>query len=94
MNNFENPNSLLLVFDRMCESILIGQPSFIWARSLPIPDCEISSIDFATALNRLGVRKGDKVMLYITNSANGHRFLRDSKDWGCGCAVAPIYTSF
>jgi len=50
---------------------------------------------FATALNRLGVRKGDKVMLYITNSAQWViSFFAIQKIGAVVVPVAPIYTSF
>jgi long-chain acyl-CoA synthetase len=50
---------------------------------------------FATGLNRLGVRKGDKVMLYITNSAQWIiAFFGIQKIGAVVVPVAPIYTSF
>ena len=50
---------------------------------------------FATALNRLGVRKGDKVMLYISNSAQWViAFFGIQKIGAVVVPVAPIYTSF
>jgi long-chain acyl-CoA synthetase len=50
---------------------------------------------FATALKRLGVRKGDKVMLYITNSAQWViAFFGIQKIGAVVVPVAPIYTSF
>lgn len=50
---------------------------------------------FATALNRLGVRKGDKVILYITNSAQWViAFFGIQKIGAVVVPVAPIYTSF
>jgi long-chain acyl-CoA synthetase len=50
---------------------------------------------FATALSRLGVRKGDKVMLYITNSAQWViAFFGIQKIGAVVVPVAPIYTSF
>ena len=50
---------------------------------------------FATALNRLGVRKGDKVLLYITNSAQWViAFFGIQKIGAVVVPVAPIYTSF
>jgi long-chain acyl-CoA synthetase len=50
---------------------------------------------FATALNRLGVRKGDKVVLYITNSAQWViAFFGIQKIGAVVVPVAPIYTSF
>ena len=72
-------------FERMCEKypdrpaiIYLGE-KFTYTRLRNLID------RFATALNRLGVRKGDKVMLYITNSAQWVIcFLRNSKDRGCG----------
>jgi long-chain acyl-CoA synthetase len=50
---------------------------------------------FATALNRLGVRKGDKVVLYIANSAQWViAFFGIQKIGAVVVPVAPIYTSF
>jgi len=50
---------------------------------------------FATALNRLGVRKGDKVVLYISNSAQWViAFFGIQKIGAVVVPVAPIYTSF
>jgi long-chain acyl-CoA synthetase len=50
---------------------------------------------FATALYRLGVRKGDRVMLYITNSAQWViAFFGIQKIGAVVVPVAPIYTSF
>jgi len=50
---------------------------------------------FASALNRLGVRKGDKVVLYITNSAQWViAFFGIQKMGAVVVPVAPIYTSF
>jgi long-chain acyl-CoA synthetase len=50
---------------------------------------------FATALNRLEVGKGDKVMLYITNSAQWViSFFAIQKIGAVVVPVAPIYTSF
>src|SRR4030042_6906054 len=50
---------------------------------------------FASALNRLGVRKGDKVVLYITNSAQWViAFFGIQKIGAVGVPVAPIYPSF
>ncbi len=50
---------------------------------------------FATALHRLGVRKGDKVLLYISNSAQWViAFFGIQKIGAVVVPVAPIYTSF
>jgi len=50
---------------------------------------------FATGLNRLGVRKGDKVLLYISNSAQWViAFFGIQKIGAVVVPVAPIYTSF
>ena len=82
-------------FDRMCEKypdrpaiIYLGE-KFTYARLRNLID------RFATALNRLGVRKGDKVMLYITNSAQWViAFFGIQKIGAVVVPVAPIYTSF
>jgi long-chain acyl-CoA synthetase len=50
---------------------------------------------FGTALRHLGVRKGDKVVLYITNSAQWVlSFFAIQKIGAVVVPVAPIYTSF
>ncbi len=50
---------------------------------------------FATALNRLGVKKGDKVLLYISNSVQWVvAFFAIQKIGAVAVPVAPIYTSF
>ena len=82
-------------FEKMCEKypdrsaiIYLGE-KFTYARLRDLID------RFATALNRLGVRKGDKVMLYITNSAQWViAFFGIQKIGAVVVPVAPIYTSF
>jgi long-chain acyl-CoA synthetase len=82
-------------FERMCEKypdrpaiIYLGE-RFTYTRLRNLID------RFATALNRLGVRKGDKVMLYITNSAQWViSFFAIQKIGAVVVPVAPIYTSF
>ena len=50
---------------------------------------------FATALNRLGVDKGDKVMLYVSNSVQWViAFFGIQKIGAVAVPVPPIYTSF
>jgi long-chain acyl-CoA synthetase len=82
-------------FDRMCEKypdrpaiIYLGE-KFTYTRLRNLID------RFATALNHLGVRKGDKVMLYLTNSAQWViAFFGIQKIGAVVVPVAPIYTSF
>jgi long-chain acyl-CoA synthetase len=82
-------------FEKMCEKypnrpaiIYLGE-KFTYTRLRDLID------RFATALNRLGVRKGDKVMLYITNSAQWVvSFFAIQKIGAVVVPVAPIYTSF
>src|SRR4030042_5410031 len=82
-------------FERMCEKypdrlaiIYLGR-KFTHARLRNLID------RFATALNHLGVRKGDKVMLYITNSAQWViAFFGIQKIGAVVVPVPPIYTSF
>jgi long-chain acyl-CoA synthetase len=82
-------------FEKMCEKypdrpaiIYLGE-KFTYTRLRNLID------RFATALNRLGVRKGDKVMLYITNSAQWViSFFAIQKIGAVVVPVAPIYTSF
>jgi long-chain acyl-CoA synthetase len=81
--------------ERMCEKypdrpaiIYLGE-KFTYTRLRNLID------RFTTALNRLGVRKGDKVMLYITNSAQWViSFFAIQKIGAVVVPVAPIYTSF
>jgi long-chain acyl-CoA synthetase len=82
-------------FERMCEKypdrpaiIYLGE-KFTYTRLRNLID------RFTTALNRLGVRKGDKVMLYVTNSAQWViSFFAIQKIGAVVVPVAPIYTSF
>ncbi len=82
-------------FDRMCEKypdriaiIFLGE-KFTYAHLKDLID------RFATALNRLGVRKGDKVVLYIPNSVQWViSFFGIQKIGAVAVPVAPIYTSF
>jgi long-chain acyl-CoA synthetase len=82
-------------FEKMCEKyphrvaiIYLGE-KFTYVRLRNLID------RFATALNRLGTRKGDKVMLYITNSAQWViAFFAIQKIGAVVVPVAPIYTSF
>jgi long-chain acyl-CoA synthetase len=82
-------------FEKMCEKypnrpaiIYLGE-KFTYTRLRDLID------RFATALNRLGVSKGDKVMLYITNSAQWVvSFFAIQKIGAVVVPVAPIYTSF
>ena len=89
------PELTFTQFERMCEKypdrpaiIFLGE-KFTYTRLRNLID------RFATALNRLGVRKGDKVMLYITNSAQWViSFFAIQKIGAVVVPVAPIYTSF
>lgn len=82
-------------FERMSEKypdraaiIFLGE-KFTYARLRNLID------RFATGLNRLGVRKGDKVLLYISNSAQWViAFFGIQKIGAVVVPVAPIYTSF
>ena len=82
-------------FERMSEKypdraaiIFLGE-KFTYARLRNLID------RFATGLNRLGVRKGDKVLLYISNSAQWIiAFFGIQKIGAVVVPVAPIYTSF
>jgi long-chain acyl-CoA synthetase len=89
------PELTFTQFERMCEKhpdrfaiIFLGE-KFTYARLQNLIN------RFATALNRLGVRKGDKVVLYITNSAQWViSFFAIQKIGAVVVPVAPIYTSF
>jgi long-chain acyl-CoA synthetase len=82
-------------FERMSEKypdrpaiIYLGE-KFTFARLRNLID------RFGTALRHLGVRKGDKVVLYITNSAQWViSFFAIQKIGAVVVPVAPIYTSF
>lgn len=82
-------------FERMCEKypdrvavIYLGE-KFTYARLRDLIN------RFATALHRLGVRKGDKVVLYISNSVQWViSFFGIQKIGAVVVPVAPIYTSF
>src|SRR4030066_1961555 len=82
-------------FEKMCEKypdrpaiIYLGE-RFSFARLKNLID------RFATALNRLGVGKGDKVMLYISNSVQWViAFFGIQKTGAVAVPVPPIYTSF
>ncbi len=82
-------------FERMCKTypdrtaiIYLGE-RFTYARLRDLID------RFATGLNRLGVRKGDKVVLYISNSVQWIiAFFGIQKIGAVVVPVAPIYTSF
>ena len=82
-------------FERMSEKypdraaiIFLGE-KFTYARLRNLID------RFAAGLNRLGVRKGDKVLLYISNSAQWViAFFGIQKIGAVVVPVAPIYTSF
>jgi long-chain acyl-CoA synthetase len=89
------PELIFTQFERMCEKypdrvaiIYLGE-KFTYARLRNLID------RFATGLNRLGVRKGDKVLLYISNSAQWViAFFGIQKIGAVVVPVAPIYTSF
>jgi len=82
-------------FEKMCEKypdrpaiIYLGE-RFPYARLRNLID------RFATALNRLEVGKGDKVMLYISNSVQWViAFFGIQKIGAVAVPVPPIYTSF
>jgi long-chain acyl-CoA synthetase len=82
-------------FERMSEKypdrpavIYLGE-KFTYARLRNLID------RFATALRHLGVRKGDKVILYVSNSAQWViAFFAIQKIGAVVVPVAPIYTSF
>lgn len=89
------PELIFTQFEKMCEKypdrvavIYLGE-KFTYARLRDLIN------RFATALNRLGVRKGDKVILYISNSIQWViAFFGIQKVGAVVVPVAPIYTSF
>jgi len=89
------PELVFTQFERMSEKypdrpavIYLGQ-KFTFARLRNLID------RLGTALRHLGVRKGDKVVLYITNSAQWViSFFAIQKIGAVVVPVAPIYTSF
>lgn len=82
-------------FEKMCETypdraavIYLGE-KYTYARLRDLIN------RFATALHHLGVRKGDKVVLYISNSVQWViAFFGIQKVGAVVVPVAPIYTSF
>ncbi len=89
------PELVFTQFERMCKKypdrvavIYLGE-KFTYARLQNLID------RFATALNRLGIKKGDKVLLYISNSIQWViAFFGIQKIGAVVVPVAPIYTSF
>lgn len=89
------PELVFTQFERMCQKypdrvavIFLGE-KFTYARLQNLID------RFATSLNRLGVKKGDKVLLYLSNSAQWViAFFGIQKIGAVVVPVAPIYTSF
>lgn len=82
-------------FERMCEkypdrvSVIYLGERFTYARLQDLIN------RFASALHRIGVRKGDRVVLYISNSVQWViAFFGILKIGGVVVPVAPIYTSF
>src|SRR3974390_1180401 len=89
------PELTFTQFDKVCEkyphrpAILFLGEKFTYARLRDLID------RFATALNQLGLKKGEKVMLYITNSSQWViSFFAIQKIGAVVVPVAPIYTSF
>src|SRR4030043_1888822 len=82
-------------FEQMCEKypdrtaiIYLGE-SFTYARLRDLIN------RFATALNRLGVGKGDKVMIYVSNSVQWViASFGIQKAGAIAVPVPPIYTSY
>ncbi|MCX8117675.1 MAG: AMP-binding protein [Desulfobacterota bacterium] len=82
-------------FERICEKypdrvavIYLGE-KYTYARLRDLID------RFATALHRLNVRKGDKVLLYLSNSVQWViSFFGIQKIGAVAVPVAPIYTSY
>jgi len=82
-------------FERMCEKhadrpaiVYLGE-TFSYARLKNLID------RFATGLSQLGVKKGDRVMIYISNSVQWViTFFGIQKIGAVAVPVAPIYTSF
>ncbi len=89
------PELIFTQFEKMCEKyperaavIYLGE-KFTYARLRDLIN------RFATALNRLGVRKGDKVLLYLSNSIQWViAFFGIQKVGAVVVPVAPIYTSY
>ncbi len=94
MNNLETELTFTR-FDRMCEKypdrpaiIYLGE-KFTYRRLKDLID------RFATSLTQLGIGKGDKVMIYISNSVQWViAFFGIQKIGGVVIPVPPIYTSF
>ena len=94
-NGKMKPELVFTQFERMAEKypnrpaiIYLGE-KFSYRRLKELID------RFGTALRHLGVRKGDKVVLYITNSVQWViSFFAIQKIGAVVVPVAPIYTSF
>jgi long-chain acyl-CoA synthetase len=93
-NNLENELTFTR-FDRMCEKypdrpaiIYLGK-NFSYSRLKDLID------RFATSLTQMGIGKGDKVMIYISNSVQWVIvFFAIQKIGAVAVPIPPIYTSF
>ena len=89
------PELTFTQFDKICQKypdriavIYLGE-KFTYARLQNLIQ------RFATALTRLGIRKGDKIVLYVSNSIQWViAFFGIQKIGAVAVPVAPIYTSF
>jgi len=82
-------------FEQMCEKYP-NRPALIYlGESFSYSKLKNFIDRFATSLNQLGIAKGDKVMLYISNSVQWViTFFGIQKIGAIAVPVAPIYTSF
>jgi len=82
-------------FDRMCEKYPDQSAIIYLGESLSYSRLKNLIDRFATSLVQLGISKGDKVMLYISNSAQWViSFFAIQKIGAVAIPIPPIYTSF
>jgi long-chain acyl-CoA synthetase len=82
-------------FEEMCRKYPNREAVLFLGRSFSYEELSDLINRLATALNQLGVRKGDKVMIYVSNSPQWViSFFGILKAGAIAVPVPPIYTSF
>ena len=82
-------------FEQMCEKYPDREAILFLGKSFSYKELSDLINRLATALNQLGVQKGDKVMIYVSNSPQWViSFFGILKAGGIAVPVPPIYTSF
>lgn len=89
------PETTLTRFDRMCQKYP-GQPAIIFlGQRFSYAKLQDLSLRFAQGLTDLGVRKGDRVMVYLSNSVQWVvAWLAIQRLGAIIVPVSPIYTSY